>query len=150
MPERLLAAEIPLFFMCEKDHRTNVGKTKSRFARFNPALHENKITRGKCRLEKTNLPEYIKYPIILPGEHPIFHVFGSYHHNRLLQPRISSNPSKSDEQRHTNMRRKRTFEIYFCQVPTLQNEKKKIASITNRKFAFPTSLEKIHDKWRSL
>ena len=83
-PENIRNAEMSIYFMCQKDLRIDMNKTKIKFIKYNPTFDENRIIRGKGRLENTNLPEEIKYPIILPGEHPVVGLLVMYHHKRLL------------------------------------------------------------------
>ena len=83
-PESIQTAEMVLYQMCQKHLKINMDETRKRFVKLNPTFDENGVIRGKGRLEKTNLPENIKYPIILPSEHPIVYLFAQFHHKRLL------------------------------------------------------------------
>ena len=83
-PESLRAAEKSLFFICQKDLRLDPNQTKKRFLKYNPVFDDEGLIRAKGRLEKTSLCEEMKYPILLPAEHPGVHLFAVYHHRRLL------------------------------------------------------------------
>ena len=82
--KHLEAAERSLFFVCQKNLRVDLEHTKKRFLKFNPVFDFEGLIRCKGRLVNTNLDEEKKYPILLPGEHPIVHLFALHHHRRLL------------------------------------------------------------------
>ena len=46
-PESIRQAEMSILFLCQKDLRTDMNKTKIRFIKYNPTFDENRIIRGK-------------------------------------------------------------------------------------------------------
>ena len=83
-PEDLKIAEKTLFLIIQKSLRVDLIETKRRFLKLDPVFDDEGIIRAKGRLEKSNLPNEKKHPILLSSEHPIVHIFASYHHRRLL------------------------------------------------------------------
>ena len=83
-PEDLSAGEKLLFRICQQSLRNDIAATKKRFHKFSIVEDPDGLIRVKGRLEKCDLADEVKHPILLPGEHPIIRLFGVYHHRLLL------------------------------------------------------------------
>ena len=83
-PDDLNSAELALFFVCQEIFRNNINHTRQRFIKYEPVYDDQGLVRTKGRLEKVDLPEEVKHPILLPGEHPLVYLYASYHHRNLL------------------------------------------------------------------
>ena len=62
--------------------------TTSRLRHLSPVLDEDGLLRARGRLEKSQLDNCIKHPIILDGNHPAVHLFiGQTHKDNQHSPR---------------------------------------------------------------
>ena len=57
--------------------------TKKRFRKLDPIKDSKGLIRATGRLSQVNLPEEVKYPILLPGEHPLTHLLAIHYHHKL-------------------------------------------------------------------
>ena len=52
--------------------------------KFNPVVDAKSLIRSGGRLTHLNIPEETKYPILLPGEHPLVRLYAKEKHEKLL------------------------------------------------------------------
>ena len=64
--------------------RTNLDKTKRKFQKYNLVYDDQGLIRSNGRLNKTELPDQLKKPILLPGEHPLIRLLALHYHRFLL------------------------------------------------------------------
>ena len=83
-PEELLASENHLFRLSQKTMRNKIEDTRKRFHKFSIVQDQYGLIRVKGRLERTELPEEMKHPILLPGDHAIVRLLATFHHRKLL------------------------------------------------------------------
>ena len=83
-PEELSAGEKVLFHLTQRVMHQDIENTKKRFHKLSLVQDEEGLIQVKGRLERTNLPEKIKHPILLSGEHAFIRMFATYHHRKFL------------------------------------------------------------------
>ena len=74
MSDDLVEGENTLMYICQEGLRTDMDLTFRRFIKFTPMSDKTGVLRAKGRLEDVDLPEQMKHPILLPGEHPLVHI----------------------------------------------------------------------------
>ena len=83
-PDDLHSAKMTLFHISQHSLRNDLDMTKRRFCKHNPSVDKEGLIRAKGRLAETQLPDHLKFPVLLPGEHPVVRLFAIHHHRKLL------------------------------------------------------------------
>ena len=72
-PKTLSEAQEALFFICHKPLREDKDMTKKRFRKLDSIKDSKGLIRANESLSQVDLPEDVKHPICLVGEHPLTH-----------------------------------------------------------------------------
>ena len=83
-PNDTLEATRTLFYICQHDTRKSIDQTKRRFVKYYPVLDGDGFIRATGRLDKTNVPDEVKHPILLPSDHPLIYLFSVFMHKKFL------------------------------------------------------------------
>ena len=83
-PQELSTSQSMLFLICQRTLQNDINETKQRFHKFSLVEDPSGVIRVQGRLEKSSLPDEVKNPILLPGEHPITRLLAIHHHRLLL------------------------------------------------------------------